>query len=113
LARERLLLHGGRLQDRPSQAAQKRDADARATVEQAGQNHGMHDPEQCLGGRSGDAEQGGRSKRSNHSSRIHASSPAIDVEIESVPRRDIRSMAGDIQLRIRIPCSAELAFSLA
>jgi hypothetical protein len=34
------------------------------------------------------------------------------VEIENVPRRGIRSMAGDIQLRIRIPHPAEFAFSL-
>jgi hypothetical protein len=90
LAPKRLLPGGRQIQDRCCQGAQKRDADARAAVEQAGQNDGVHDPEQRLGRRRGDAEQAGRSKRGKDSSRIHASSPAIDVEIENVPRRDIR-----------------------
>jgi hypothetical protein len=72
LARERLLPRGGRVQDRSRQRTQQRDADARAAVEEAGQNHGVHDPEQRLGRRRGDAEQGGRCERGKDSGGIHA-----------------------------------------
>ncbi len=82
LARERLLPRGGCIQDWRRQSTQQRDADARAAVEEAGQNHGVHDPEQRLGRGRGDAEQGGRCERSKDSGGIHA----FVVSIPDTPR---------------------------
>src|SRR5262249_20230513 len=72
-ARERGLPRGGGGPGRARERAQQRDADAGAAVEQAGQNHGVHDPEQRLGRGRGHAEQGGRCERGKDSGGIHRS----------------------------------------
>ena len=41
------------------QGAQKRDADACTAIKETGENHGMHHPQQRLGRRRRNAEQGG------------------------------------------------------